>query len=85
MGDEVTSEPSTATILELFSRDPLDLGKQDIDAIVAKMRAQRAAFNRGSGSKVAGRPASKQTKASAEAEKVKAAVGNIQIKLPGLG
>lgn len=34
-------------IAELFARDPLDLTDQDLDAIIAKLRASRAAFNEG--------------------------------------
>lgn len=34
-------------ITELFARDPLDLSKQDIVAIVAKFRESRHAFNLG--------------------------------------
>ena len=34
-------------ITELFSRDPLDLSKQDIAAIVARFRESRKAFNLG--------------------------------------
>lgn len=34
-------------IAELFSRDPLDLTDQDLDQIIAKLRASRAAFNSG--------------------------------------
>lgn len=34
-------------ITELFARDPLDLSKQDIAAIVTKFRESRHAFNLG--------------------------------------
>lgn len=34
-------------ISELFARDPLQLGQQDIDAIIARMRAARHQFNLG--------------------------------------
>jgi hypothetical protein len=74
----------TSTMLELFDKDPMDLGKQDIDAIVLKFRRQRAQFKGGTGNKKAGQPASKQTKASKQAEEIRAQTGAVEIKLPGL-
>lgn len=36
--------PTISSLDELFSRDPLELSDQDIDTIVARLRAQRAQF-----------------------------------------
>ena len=38
---------SAEDIAAIFQRDPLSLTDQDLDAIVAKFRAQRAFFNSG--------------------------------------
>jgi hypothetical protein len=80
----VTDEIPTSTIAELFDKDPMQLGEQDIDLIVLKFRRQRAQFNGGAGNKKAGQPASKQTKASKAAEAIRAKTGAVDIKLPGL-
>jgi len=38
------SEPTLSSLDELFSRDPLSLSDQDIDAIVSALRKQRGQF-----------------------------------------
>ena len=61
----------TATMAELFDRDPLGLSKQDITTNVESLRSQRHRFL--AGAKAAGTPAkkvSKVTKAQADAKKV---------------
>lgn len=54
-------------IAELFARDPLDLTDQDLDTIIAKLRASRAAFN--AGEKSAGSMKPKATKKALDPNK----------------
>jgi hypothetical protein len=42
----VTEAPTT-DIAELFARDPLQLSEQDLNAIIGRLREQRAQFNLG--------------------------------------
>lgn len=52
-----------ADIAELFARDPLELGEQDIDLIIGKFREMRGQYNLGSamaGSTKAKTPKQKQ-------------------------
>jgi hypothetical protein len=67
-------------ITELFSRDPLDLSRQDIETIIAKFRESRKAFNLGN--KRAGStkpPTAKQKKTSALLDRLKQADVKISI------
>lgn len=63
-------------IATLFARDPLDLSKQDIEAIVKFYREKRAQFNLGD------KTAGSTKKMKAENPKVKA---NAEELLAGLG
>lgn len=67
-------------ITELFARDPLDLSKQDIAAIVARFRESRKAFNLGNVRAGSTKPPTeKQRKASEIMQKV--AASGIKINL----
>jgi hypothetical protein len=74
------SDPYPDTpIAELFARNPGDLGEQDINAIIEKLRSQRHRFL--AGDKTAGSPRpSKTTQKQEAAQKVTGA-----IDLDGLG
>lgn len=52
-------------ISELFSRDPLDLSKQDIEAIVKKFRESRKAFNLGNSRAGSTKPPTEKQKKNA--------------------
>ena len=57
---------------ELFSRDPLQLTRVDIEAIVVEMRKSRHAFNAGNASAGSTKPKTEKQKAIASlAEKMK--------------
>lgn len=64
-------------IAELFARDPLDLSKQDLAAIVEKLRGQRVRFAAGFTS--AGTPASKVTKATKDQAAATKITGEIDL------
>ncbi len=70
------SDPTT-DMQELFSRDPLDYSKQDITAIVEKLRTQRTRF--AAGIKDAGKPASKVSKATKAQEEATAITGKLDL------
>lgn len=53
-------------ISELFSRDPLDLSKQDISAIVIHFRDRRKAFNLGNVKAGSTKPPTAKQKATAD-------------------
>lgn len=65
-------------ITELFARDPLQLEDQDIDAIIARFRESRKAFNLGNMKAGSTKPKTKTEKATAELRKK---LGGIDIKL----
>lgn len=59
-------------ISELFSRNPLDLTREDINTIIEKMRGSRHAFNLGNKSAGSTKPLTEKQKANlALAEKLK--------------
>lgn len=67
-------------ITELFARDPLQLSKQDIVAIVARFRESRKAFNLGNVRAGSTKPPTeKQKKTSALMEKLKGAEVKINL------
>ena len=51
-------------LAELFARDPLQLSTQDLDTIIAKMRAGRAAFAAGNMKGGATKPPTEKQKAA---------------------
>ena len=71
---ETTQAPSApdTPIAELFARDPLDLSKQDIEAVVAHFRASRIRYVQGDLSAGSSKPKA-QTKTSQDLEAKKIA------------
>jgi hypothetical protein len=53
-------------ITELFARDPLELSKQDIAAIVSKFRESRKAFNLGNSRAGSTKPPTAKQKQTAD-------------------
>lgn len=58
------TQPDGTTLSELFARDPDQLGQQDLDRIVAELRAKREMFNLGAGAKPKAEKAPKGPKLS---------------------
>lgn len=54
----------SSELAQLFEKDPLQMSKQDIEAIVKRMREARAAFELGLRAPVAERKTSKTKKSS---------------------
>lgn len=50
-------------VSELFTRDPLSLSEQDLDAIIAKLREQRSQFNLGNAKAGSMKPKTEKQKA----------------------
>ena len=67
-------------ITELFARDPLDLSKQDIAAIVAKFRESRKAFNLGNSRAGSTKPPTAKQKKAADLM-AKVAASGIKISI----
>jgi len=74
------SEP---TVSELFARDPLSLSNQDLDTIIASLRASRKRFIQGD--ITAGKPEAKKSAAQKKREATMKEVGDIDDLLGDLG
>jgi hypothetical protein len=73
------SEP---TVSELFARDPLSLSDQDLNAIIANLRASRQRFIQGD--ITAGKPEAKKSAAQVKREALAKEVGDIDLSDLGL-
>ena len=56
----------SSELAQLFEKDPLEMSKQDIEAIVKRMREARAAFELGLRAPVAERKTAKTKKSAAD-------------------